>query len=77
MAARGNFTIYSDDENEGEWFRRLSPQLANAGLIILQGTGQNPPFIENLIRFDRPDIILVRDLTPVLVVEQKFHLDIM
>ena len=70
MATRGNFTIYSDDEHEGEWFRRLSPQLANAGLIILQGTGQNPPFIENLIRFDRPDIILVRDNTPVLVLEQ-------
>ena len=52
MAARGNFTIYCDDENEGEWFRRLSPQLANAELITLQGTGENPPFIERLLRYD-------------------------
>ena len=63
------FTIYCDDEQEGEWFRALSSHLDTTQLVILQQIGKNPPFIENLIRYDRPDIILVRDETPMLVLE--------
>ena len=53
--------IYCDALQEGEWFKNLSNSFRNAGLLEIESRGRNLPFIERLIEYDRPDIILVID----------------
>jgi hypothetical protein len=65
-----NLQIFSDDEHEGKWFQNLTPLLNSASIIILKKRGENPPHIEKLLRYDRPDIILIKDERPVLVLEK-------
>jgi len=62
--------IYCDDLQEGTWFSNLSPHLAHAHLLTIRGRGSNPVFVEKLLRYDRPDIVLVVDENPKLVVEK-------
>ncbi len=62
--------IFSDDEHEGNWFKNLTPLLTSASIITLKKRGQNPPQIEKLLRYDRPDIILIKNEKPVLVLEK-------
>lgn len=61
---------YGDNRTEARWFNALSPLLAGAGYVPIGGRGTNPPAIEALITYDRPDIILTADDVPVLVVEK-------
>tara|TARA_Y100000310_G_C20575258_1_gene760086 strand:+ start:196 stop:1239 length:1044 start_codon:yes stop_codon:yes gene_type:complete len=66
------FTIYCDsvDLREGRQIQQISPALANAQVIsIKQTVTENPLFIQRLLRYDRPDVILVWDKKPVLVIE--------
>ena len=66
------FTIYCDsvDLREGRQIQQISPALANAQVISIKQTiTENPPFIQRLLRYDRPDVILVWDKKPVLVIE--------
>lgn len=65
-----SLTIFSDDEHEGKWFQSLSNKLNDTPIVILGKRGSNPPLIEKLLRYDRPDIILVDDKKPVLVLEK-------
>jgi len=53
--------IYCDALQEGEWFKNLSPSFKNSELLEINNRGRNPPIIEKLIEYDRPDIILVID----------------
>jgi hypothetical protein len=62
--------IYCDDLQEGKWFASLSPYLAQARLLSIGSRGSNVPLLERLLRYDRPDIILVIDKQPKLVVEK-------
>ena len=62
--------IFCDAKHEGLWFRDLSPLLSDASFETIGGRGTNPPIIENLIYYDRPDIILLYDGEPVLVLEK-------
>lgn len=62
--------IYCDDTHEGLWFRELDPDLRSADLVTMKGRGSNPPAIDNLLMYDRPDIIVVRDGEPFLVLEK-------
>lgn len=62
--------IFCDDNHEGNWFKSLSPLLSNVALIQIQSRGQNAPNIEKLLRYDRPDIVLVEDDVPKLVLEK-------
>ena len=62
--------IFSDDEHEGNWFKNLTPLLTDASIITLKRRGQNPSHIEKLLRYDRPDIILIKNEKPVLVLEK-------
>jgi len=63
-------TIFCDNLIEGHWFKNLSPLLGSANFRKIGSRGTNPDVIEELIKFDRPDIILLDDGHPILVVEK-------
>src|SRR5690349_2762063 len=65
-----DFVIYYDALQEGEWFRRLDSSLANARLSKMLNKGQNPEFVEELLEYDRPDIILSFRTGPILTLER-------
>lgn len=64
------FTIYYDSLTEATWFQDLSNRLSNASLKLIGERERNPHFIEELIKYDRPDIILTHHEEPVLVLEK-------
>ena len=70
MSQIGDLVIYCDAKHEGLWFRDLSPLLSNARFEIIRGRGKNIDIIENLIFYDRPDIILLNNGEPVMVLEK-------
>ena len=53
--------IYCDALQEGEWFKNLSPNFKDADILSIKNRGKNPRIIDELIEYDRPDIILVID----------------
>ncbi|MCQ4333303.1 hypothetical protein KM295_07395 [Natronomonas sp. F2-12] len=67
-----DYTIYIDALPEGDWFQSLSSQLKGAELVKLQ-SAEAPPVVKELTSYDRPDIILLRDGDPVLVLEKTGH----
>lgn len=70
VAQIGNLVIYCDAKHEGLWFRDLSPLLANAKFAMIGSRGSNLKIIDDLVFYDRPDIILMNDGEPVLVLEK-------
>lgn len=60
--------IYYDAYQEGLWFRDLAPKLAEAELKKFDE--RVPRAIEELLVYDRPDIILAVGSEPVLVLEK-------
>ncbi len=65
-----NVQIFCDALQEGLWFKKLSEKLRDAEIKTIKSRGNNPRIIEELIRYDRPDIILLINNKPVLVVEK-------
>ena len=64
------FEIWSDNLLEGDWFSSLDVRLFDARIRIISGRGSNPQIIDDLVFYDRPDIILLEDGAPVLVLEK-------
>jgi hypothetical protein len=62
--------IFCDDTHEGSWFKSLCTSLSDVPLNPIRSRGQNPLYIEKLLRYDRPDIILVQDEVPKLILEK-------
>ena len=48
--------IYSDDAQEALWFKGLDDRLLDVDHRIMSGS--LPNYIENLLAYDRPDIIM-------------------
>ena len=66
-----NFTIYSDNLIEADWFQSLSPKLQNAKNELIKERNKNIPIINELVDYDRPDIILLdQNKKPLLVLEK-------
>ncbi len=61
---------YCDNAVEGRWFRQLSPLLKSIELCKIEARGSNPPVIDKLVEYDRPDIILTLGDRPLLVIEK-------
>ena len=61
--------IFADDQTEGNWFKGRSDFLKDAKIVIIQRKN-NPEYIQKLLKYDRPDIILVKDDVPKLVIEK-------
>jgi hypothetical protein len=62
--------IYFDEEEEVLWFIGLHQSLPRANRKKILERGSNPAYIERLIDYDRPDIIVVADGKVVLVIEK-------
>lgn len=65
-----NFEIYYDSLTELTWFTELNPLFEDAECFIIKDRGQNPQVIEYLLAYDKPDIILLNNNKPVLVLEK-------
>ena len=63
------FTILYDEPQEAEWFRSLNPELADAKEVSITAA-RLWPGVQNVLSYDRPDIVLLDGETPVLVVEE-------
>jgi hypothetical protein len=64
------YRIFADNLVEAEWFRELSPLVRTAGYSQIGERGSNPAVVDDLIRYDRPDIVLLDGQRPVLVLEK-------
>lgn len=64
------FTIYYEAKQEGLWFRDLSERLSDADMRAIKKYGKRPPVLDDLTAYDLPDIILMQDGTPRLVLEK-------
>ena len=65
-----NFILYSDDATEAEWFKNLNPSFKKLKSNLILPRGKNIKIIEEIVKYDRPDIILLNDNIPILVVEK-------
>ena len=65
-----NLYIYSDNAIEADWFKNLHPIFQNVESKLILSRGQNDPLVENLIQYDRPDIILTDGQKALLVIEK-------
>ena len=64
-------TIFYDAPHEHDWFKSLDPRLKNIQSKKILSRGSNKPEIVNeLILYDRLDIIFLLDDKPVLVLEK-------
>jgi len=64
------YEIWGDNENESLWFQALDSRLKSAKVRNIGQRGSNPELIDSLVVYDRPDIILLFNSKPVLVLEK-------
>ena len=64
-----NFTIVYDEPQEAEWFRSLNSAFANARESTIADASRSSG-IRQVLAYDRPDIVLLDDEIPILVVEE-------
>ena len=64
-----NFTILYDEPQEAEWFRSLNTGLADAREVSLTDA-RLWPSMQDVLMYDRPDIVLLDGEMPILVVEE-------
>lgn len=71
MTEQDVFDIYYDSLTEADWFSSLHPafDLDANRYHIIQRRGSNPALIEEITQYDKPDIILVKNGRPLLVIE--------
>ncbi len=62
--------IFYDSFQEGTWFRDLHPALKDVGLHPFARGRGGREFLRRALLYDRPDIILVDDDRPILVLER-------
>ncbi len=65
--------IYFDSIQEGQWFQNLHPKLATAALAPFPSTKNLPEYLKGVLELDRPDIVLVDNDRPILVVERTIE----
>lgn len=65
------FDIYFDSLTEASWFASLNPAFSSPqnNYHMIERRGNNPAVIEKITEYDKPDIILLRDGQPLLVIE--------
>ena len=64
------YEIWGDNELESSWFQELDKRFKNANIKTIGRRGTNTKLIDGLVFYDRPDIILLKDGKPVLVLEK-------
>ena len=67
------FEVYYDSLTEANWFSSLHPAFdimsPKNRYEIIKRRGSNPQIIEDITAYDKPDIILLQDGKPLLVIE--------
>lgn len=63
------FTILYDEPQEAAWFRALHPALRDAKEEAIT-VAKKWPSVKNVLAYDRPDIVLLHNDKPILVVEE-------
>jgi len=64
------YEIWGDNENESLWFQSLDLRLKTATVRNIGRRGTNSELIDSLVVYDRPDIILLANKKPILVLEK-------
>jgi hypothetical protein len=64
------YEIWGDNENESLWFQGLDSRLKFARMRNIGQRGSNTELVDSLVTYDRPDIILLFDEKPILVLEK-------
>jgi hypothetical protein len=64
------YEIWGDNENESLWFQGLDSRLKFAKIRNIGQRGSNTELVDSLVTYDRPDIILLFDEKPILVLEK-------
>ena len=66
------FDIYYDSLTEADWFSNLNKafDFDINHYVKIAARGKNPPVIEQITAYDKPDIILLGDNKPLLVLEK-------
>jgi hypothetical protein len=64
-----SFTVLYDEPQEAVWFKNLHPALEDADEIPISDV-RDDPNVAGVLGYDRPDIVLLRDDRPILVVEE-------
>jgi hypothetical protein len=70
MMNNSKLIIYGDNAIEASWFRDLHPIFQDCEYRTIKGRGQNPNVVDELIQYDRPDIILTKKNEAILVIEK-------
>lgn len=65
----GKFTILYDEPHEADWFRGLHPDLSDADEESITNASTRAK-VKKVLVYDRPDIVLLENGQPVLVVEE-------
>jgi hypothetical protein len=64
------YEIWGDNENESLWFQGLDSRLKSAEVKKIGHRGSNSELVDSLVIYDRPDIILLFNGKPILVLEK-------
>tara|TARA_B100001121_G_scaffold303499_1_gene317536 strand:- start:983 stop:1939 length:957 start_codon:yes stop_codon:yes gene_type:complete len=64
------YDIYSDSLIEGDWFKSLSDQFKDAKIYKIKNRNKNIKVIEDLLIYDKIDIILLKNKKPILTLEK-------
>jgi hypothetical protein len=62
------YKIYYDAFQEAKWFQSLNPDFSDAELFPINNA--NDPEVSRLLRYDKPDIILLRNNKAILALEK-------
>ncbi len=67
-----HYMIYCDDYQEGMWFKQLNPHLFDAILSVIPSRSMEIRAcgLDDVLKYDRPDIILQDDGESILVLER-------
>ena len=63
--------IYYDSLTEASWFASLNPEFnfSDNNYHVIERRGNNPAIIDEITSYDKPDIIVLRNNKPLLVIE--------
>ena len=62
------FSIYCDSLIEAVWFQNLNERFKDSKIIKIKERLKNNNLIEDLIKYDRPDIILTKNEKALLLI---------
>lgn len=71
MGSKPVFNVYYDSLTEADWFSSLNPafEIDHNNYRVIERRGNNIPLVDRITEYDKPDIILVKDGNPLLVIE--------